>query len=296
MSAQRFFCSAASRENGESIFGTVARIDSWLLIEYPAAWPEVIEQTGLSVSGTHRQLLIRQSHALSTERIRCFYAATREFGSQIIGFDIESYDELGRIDLSAVAQRNAEHGSGEPLFLACTHGKHDKCCARHGRPLYAALHNHFGDRAWQSSHLGGDRFAGNLVFLPHGVYYGRVDPLEAPELAEAFARGELSLDHYRGRSCYGRAAQAADYFLRRETGIRRIDAFRLLESKRLNGAHWRVRFAGTGSREVYDVEFSTSEDLRQRLTCHSDAESPIRQYRLIRVIRALSGDEGNGRR
>ena len=32
---------------------------------------------------------------------------------------------------------------------------------------------------WQSSHIGGDRFAGNVVFLPEGLYYGRVEPAEA---------------------------------------------------------------------------------------------------------------------
>ena len=34
----RFFCSLASRANCELLAGTVARIRSWLLIEYSGAW------------------------------------------------------------------------------------------------------------------------------------------------------------------------------------------------------------------------------------------------------------------
>jgi hypothetical protein len=120
-----------------------------------------------------------------------------------------------------------------------------------------------------------------VVCLPEGVYYGHVEAAEAADLADEFARGELSLEHYRGRSCYPRAAQVAEYFLRRETGIRRIDAFRLLDTKRPVPDHWRVRFAGTIDGRVYTIEFRALESLHQPLTCGSESDSPVRQYYLI---------------
>ncbi|MDP9392751.1 MAG: hypothetical protein M3Q27_00150 [Actinomycetota bacterium] len=53
------------------------------------------------------------------------------------------------------------------------------CCAVSGRPLAAALTAAYGDRVWECTHLGGDRFAGNVAVLPHGYLYGRVSPAAA---------------------------------------------------------------------------------------------------------------------
>ena len=51
----------------------------------------------------------------------------------------------------------------EPVYLVCTNGRHDRCCATYGRPALALQASH-GDLTWESSH-GGDRFAGNLACL-----------------------------------------------------------------------------------------------------------------------------------
>ena len=73
--------------------------------------------------------------------------------------------------------------------------------------------------AWQVSHVGGDRFAGNLVVVPDGAYYGRVEPSEAWAVVEV-ARARAS-PSYRGRSCYGFAAQAAEVAVRGDRPARR---------------------------------------------------------------------------
>src|SRR5439155_25430625 len=78
----------------------------------------------------------------------------------------------------------------EPLYLVCTHGRHDPCCAERGRPLAAAMSDAGGDRAWECSHIGGDRFAGNLLCFPHGLYFGRAGPQDGPRIAAAYARGK----------------------------------------------------------------------------------------------------------
>ena len=47
-----------------------------------------------------------------------------------------------------------------PIVLVCAHGRRDACCARLGPPLFDALAPHCPpDALWQSSHLGGHRFA-----------------------------------------------------------------------------------------------------------------------------------------
>ncbi|MDP9343728.1 MAG: sucrase ferredoxin [Actinomycetota bacterium] len=118
-------------------------------------------------------------------------------------------------------------GLGEPfdgpLFLVCTNGRHDVCCAERGRPLFRALAGEFPDRTWECSHIGGDRFAGNVVCFPHGVYFGWVEPDEAPAIARAYERGRLDLTRYRGRSSWPVDVQTAEQALRAHLGLAGVE-------------------------------------------------------------------------
>lgn len=107
-----------------------------------------------------------------------------------------------------------------PLVLVCTNGRHDSCCATFGRPLVRAMRDsRWATALWECSHIGGDRFAANVVILPQGLYYGRVEPDEVESLLGAHDAGKLLLDRYRGRSTFGFGEQAAEYFVRREYGL-----------------------------------------------------------------------------
>ena len=74
---------------------------------------------------------------------------------------------------TAISQRAVDLG---PILLVCTHGVHDTCCALRGRPVAAALAARWPGQVWECSHVGGDRFAPNVVVLPDGFYYGNLDP------------------------------------------------------------------------------------------------------------------------
>lgn len=145
----------------------------------------------------------------------------------------------------------ALHGEGaglasEPLgpeLLVCTDGQHDDCCARFGRPVYRALCDALERRApelrvSESSHLGGHRFAANLLHLPRGDLYGRLEPRDVPLLLRAFGAGKLLRYRYRGRLGSSEAAQAVDALL----------AARLPE-----GAEWEVREAEAGASDELQV-------------------------------------------
>lgn len=110
--------------------------------------------------------------------------------------------------------------SGAPLVLVCTHGRRDACCARLGIGLYtevlaAATLQGASDRVWQSSHLGGHRFAPVATTFPDGLSYGRVAPGDGTLIWQA-ATGTMPapLATWRGRSIYEPAAQAAEIMLR----------------------------------------------------------------------------------
>jgi hypothetical protein len=79
------------------------------------------------------------------------------------------------------------------LACVCTHGRHDVCCAEQGRPIARSLERSHPDVTWEISHIGGDRFAGNLLLLPHGLYYGRVTADSATTVVSAYTQGRMEL-------------------------------------------------------------------------------------------------------
>ena len=128
--------------------------------------------------------------------------------------------------------------------------------------------------------IGGDRFAGNLVCFPHGIYFGRVGPEEANSVARAYAEGQLSLNHYRGRSCYPFDVQAAEYFVRRRLGLTGIDEVKLVERAEEEGRWIRVTFFARG-RSVTTVVQSGPALPPRPLTCHSVRLSRPPSYEVL---------------
>ena len=175
--------------------------------------------------------------------------------------------------------------AGEPvsglMYAVCTHARHDKCCAKFGRPVYCAFRDMAGEQAWECSHVGGDRFAGNVVVFPYGLYYGRVSPDDVPAIIQASERGEVWMKGYRGRSCFGRALQVAEYFVRAESGRLRINEFEAVDiSRQADTQSATLRSVTDGS--LHEVVFRMSDEpLRQMLTCGATDASAVPRYELI---------------
>jgi Sucrase/ferredoxin-like len=150
----------------------------------------------------------------------------------------------------------------------CTHGKHDRCCSKFGRPLYDAVREQVEDGwVWQSSHVGGDRFAGNLVSLPDGAYHGRVEPGEAWTVLDAALRGEVHLPRYRGRSCHSFPAQAAERAVREHTGVLGVVDVRVASCER-SGDGWAAVVESGGTAWEVDVRRELGEPTH--LTCSTE--------------------------
>jgi hypothetical protein len=297
MSRPFFYCSSLSRASGERSFGTASVGEVWLLVEYREAWgAHALEDSALSAEVKRhlnrfcktvpraRLLLIKQ------ERVRpeppgCFVVRCRERAPSIERFELSGYDELLRFDLAALAAGQTPHGGTKPdasLYLVCTHGKRDKCCAKFGYALYKSLREgeaegHSG-RIWQSSHVGGDRFAANLVCFPHGLFYAHVTAEAGRRIIEEYEGRRLMLEGYRGRACYSYPVQAAEFFIRTETGLDALDALRYRRHERTGERSWRVSFAGTGAR-VHEAHIvARASEFRNYITCQSAEERPVIQY------------------
>ncbi|MBO0819961.1 MAG: hypothetical protein J2P26_03830 [Nocardiopsaceae bacterium] len=97
------------------------------------------------------------------------------------------------------------------MYLVCTHGRRDRCCARLGGPLARALAPDYRDELWETTHVGGHKFAANLVLLPHGRYYGPCDLEVARAAIGACERGATEPRRYRGRAGQPAADQEAEH-------------------------------------------------------------------------------------
>jgi Sucrase/ferredoxin-like len=216
-------------------------------------------------------LFIRRRERRSSEEIHVFWGRSVERESWLSGTVVDSYDDVLALDFDG-----AGDASPQPLFLVCTHGKHDACCARRGLPVFETLRELVDDGAvWQSSHVGGDRFAGNVVCLAEGLYYGRVEPADVLGLVEAQLAGRICLERYRGRSCYSFPVQAAERAVRESSGILEVDGLELLSTSPI-----RFRAGGT----VYEVEVVREEGELAYLTCNADHLSRPRRY-VARILR-----------
>ncbi len=279
------FCSEISRENDEPLGGTASRIDHWLLVEYRGLWShDALAGSGLSdgvkswlrelVASRRRTrlLLIRRPDRRRHDGIVVYVADSMEGAERLGRLEVAQHDDLRKLDPFEAAEQVEQ-----PLFLVCTHGKHDRCCAKHGRPLWEAMSEQLEETAvWQCTHVGGDRFAGNVVALPHGVYYGRVTRDDVPGLLDHHLSGQLALDHYRGRSCWPFAVQAAERRIRAEEGLTAFSDLSLGSVTRDGEDRWKVAFeTRVGTREI-DVVAEVGE--LTQLTCSSPVARRPRRY------------------
>jgi hypothetical protein len=282
-SATRPFCSDIARENAEPLGATASRVDRWLLVEYRGLWSsKALPGSGLSdqvkarlrelrSTAPHTRLLfIRRPDRRHRPNLAVFVADSREGEERLGRLDIGHHEELRDID-----PWNEAADIETALFLACTHGKHDRCCARYGRPLFDALSEHLNEEsAWQCTHVGGDRFAGNAVFLPHGLYYGRVERDDVPAPVDEHLAERISLAHYRGRSCWTFAVQAAERRIRAEEGLTALDDLSL-DAVEEGGDRWVVAFTTPLGRREVEVVAELGE--LTQLTCNAaTAKRPLR--------------------
>lgn len=272
-SRDRPLCAETSRADAEPLGATASRAERWILLEYRGLWAhDAVDHSTLSAEvKAHlraerrrephtRVLFVRRTERRAPDGLRAFVAETTQDVRRLRRLELERYDDLLELDLSTAGEP-VEH----PLFLVCTHGKHDRCCAKYGRPLYDAVREQVeAEWVWQSSHVGGDRFAGNVVVLPDGVYYGRVEPSEVWPLLESALAGEIHLPCYRGRSCHSFPVQAAERAVRDATGARGVGDVRFLGGAE-TGTGWRVHLSAAGVDYVVDVRREEGEPTH--LTC-----------------------------
>ena len=252
-------CASAAREAGEPLAGTAPVATCWILIEQSGPWGKkaLLESrldpifgqslmdkaagTGVSI------LLVRHCdrlERLATAGATRVWVAHTAPGATLLRHG--TMTDLGAIldwdfaGLAAGALPPFGVVTTEPLLLVCTHSGRDSCCAIHGRALITGLLNEVSvpdrDFIWECSHIGGHRFAPTVMSLPGGAVFGRLD---LPAALDVFSQSRsltLTLENYRGRTCFTSPLQVAEIVVRQNAGIYGrdvLDALRVIDGRAL---------------------------------------------------------------
>jgi hypothetical protein len=291
------YCSSISRSNEEQLFGTATQAETWLILEHPQVFgPSAVQDSNLpeavkahltsavkTLPGARVQLIKREDSPYP-RMISFFVGVTTGVRPRFYEFQLSDYAELLELDLQKIPANldgYTNYLRAQPLYLVCTNGKRDPCCAKLGISFYTSLSNKEPDATWQTSHVGGHRFAANLVCFPHGLFYGRLGEDDAQKILETYPRGELLTEKYRGRSCFPGAAQAAEYFLHVQTGIKAIDAYSLESLKTAGENRWEVLFLETfGYKKHQLVIAGHPSEFEILQSCRDLERSQVMQFNL----------------
>ncbi len=187
-----------------------------------------------------------------------------------------SLDRIEEADALDARERGVFRTVNGPLVLVCTHGRRDPCCAERGRPLANATAAVFPAETWESTHVGGDRFAANMVVFPHGLYFGHLEAVRGPEVVETYRDGRIVLERFRGRCAVPMPAQAAEHHVRSLLGLDGIDdviPFRTVAGSDEVVVSLRVSPGGSAAGgSVYVVRIRPDLAAPMRLTCHAGTE------------------------
>jgi hypothetical protein len=250
--------------------GSAPPADGWFLIEHPGPWGRIpLTQSGIhpaavaaisawATAENGRVVLIRRPGRTARSAGPAPTDGPPVPGAVRRWFRVDSRPGRESIRTGTFVDESelvaAVHAPGEPypgpLALVCTHGRHDTCCAVRGRPLAVTMAAADPEHVWESSHIGGCRFAPALVLLPHGFVLGGLDPSDGPAVLRDYAAGRLDPLWVRGRSSLPPAVQAAQHHAIAATGATGVDALRLVavsaEQHADGSSGWRVELADPG--------------------------------------------------
>ena len=272
-------CSAVSRARDEPLTATASRVERWLLVEHRGSWgPQAVPSSRLpqpvaralaatAEAARARLLMVRRPAGVACGAGRWVFAVDSRPGAErVLQRHVTDDAELLRLSFGEGEGWQTADG---PLYLVCTHGRHDRCCALRGRPVAQALSRRHPDRTWESSHVGGDRFAANLVVLPEGLYLGRLDGTDVVALVDGLAAGRLPAGHVRGRSSLPLPVQAAQSFAREALDRWGTDELRLVRQTGAGPDAWRVELADPDVEVVLRYDRRGDGDPRA-LTCGAE--------------------------
>lgn len=235
------FCSEITLNINEPLYGSAPTASRFILITWPKKFwkskallsdhlPQDIFELNLKLESSEQPPLIR---LISSPEISENYSDIYIFPDQVKYSKVTPSDIASVIDshLSEIHHEtySPEKISGKIITL-CTHGTHDQCCAKFGSGIFPVIrqiifHNKLNISLFESSHIGGHRFAATCMVFPECDCYGRLQdfPLET-FLLDFIDKNKIFTDAYRGNILNSRIEQALLFA-----------AFRYINEKNISG-------------------------------------------------------------
>lgn len=230
----------------EPLAGTAAVTVGFLLLEHGGPWtapagPSLPDgartaiETACTAADLTPMLIRRPGHEGEVDQ-PMLVLSVPDHGGLAISRRLTHVGEMTELDLPEIARaaRAGEVSQGweasAPVLVVCTHAPSDASGARHGEALAAALAELAPLQAWECSHPGGHHLGHDVVVLPTGLVYGRIEPELVPALLAAVAEGRVQVDHLRGRSHLTAPLQVSEVALRRAARAADDRAVRLVAS------------------------------------------------------------------
>lgn len=310
--AGQAFCADQSLQAGEQLIGTAPQASVYILLEYADSWGEkaledsdLVDAVKIHLKDYAREnpaakiLLIKTERRYKDPGVRLFLCSAVDQGPALYAFRLTNYTDLLGLDFAAIlagAPGYQSFRSPQPLLLVCTNGRRDRCCSRYGSLAYKALVQATRDSleplVWQCTHIGGHRFAANVICLPHGLSYGRVDTESSQTLWSAYNQQQVYLPNLRGRTSYPPAAQIAEYHLRQQVGDISLEALHLVEVQATGEQRWQVRFLLVKSGEIRALEVNSQETERYAFeSCRKDKRIRIKAHDVHVIPPNVIGDQ-----
>jgi hypothetical protein len=292
----RFRCSVAA--STQPMAGTAATDAGFLLIEHPGPWgskalaesrlvPEEAKAALTSSATGHgvRIQLVRRPRERGGDRPTYRVFLAHPASGRLDVQELADRQQLATLDLDLTTRGPGLRPYAGGLVLVCTNGRRDACCAEFGRPVATAMAAELPEETWETTHLGGHRFAVAALTLPDGMSYGRIDAASGLAIAHAAARGEVVPALLRGRTAYPPARQAAEVALLEHLGLVAADALTPVEETSTGGVTT-VTFDAAGA--TYDVVVLAEEQPPARQSCADLTGKPSIGYR-VTAITARAG-------
>jgi hypothetical protein len=287
-------CSDRSLEAQEPLAGSAGHVAAWFGIAWPKPrWHPADASHSQGLPSELRALEIEEERAGRAFALRLFQREPRPptAAVELLAVDPKRRRSarLLEVPVAALARELRRFLAGEPIgppiaaptLLVCTDGRHDRCCAVRGRPVFDAVHAEVAQRGLdievaQASHLGGHRFASTVLALPEGRLYGRLEASEAARLVDAAATGSVVAEHDRGSLALPEIDQVAEAAARS-----RIPDAETIEiagaSEAPGGLGVRVAVRRNGSLERFSV-FCRRHSFESPASC---GESPAARERWV---------------
>lgn len=285
-----FRCSDEAARRADPMLGTAPPQREWLLVEHPGPWP-VTAPFGADVPTS---LLRQLGHpGLRTLFVRRYgregapdrlAGPRRWFRCDAGGLRTGLWEHPD--DLLASLGREGGEPRPDPLLLVCTHGVHDVCCAVKGRPVAEALSRRWPEETLECSHLGGDRFAPNVLLLPDLACYAAMTPAEAVATVEAHRAGRVDPTRLRGVAGLHPAEQVALGVVLERWGPAPLTGTpRLVEQTgTFDAGRWTVDVAGPDPLPAaVRVVLVSSRRAEARLTCRATRPTRAIQWDVVSV-------------